>query len=161
MRTTIDVNGTTHDLTLQKVKGGWQIDVDGDTFTLLLDRNGSGTLVRVGERTLHVELAGPGRARVDGEPVAYRIQAVSGTLLQGATGPARATHVRPPMNGKLERFAVATGAIVAKGDVLYVLEAMKMHNEVRAPVAGRVGAIHVAVGAVVEPRQIILDLEPL
>jgi biotin carboxyl carrier protein len=38
------------------------------------------------------------------------------------------------------------GSVVATGDVLVVLEAMKMEIEVRAPHAGTVAAVHVAAG---------------
>ena len=76
-----------------------------------------------------------------------------------ARGASPLTLVRPPMNGKLERILVQEGQQVAKGDVLFVLEAMKMHNEVKASSAGQVAAIHLVVGATVEPRQVVLDLK--
>lgn len=161
MDAALEVGGTTHDLRLTKGKGGWSVEVDGETFEARLDRNGAGLLVRIGERTLHVTLGRAGEAVVDGKPIAYRVQTVTGSALPGKAGPAHATHVRPPMNGKLERILVKQGQQVAKGDVLFVLEAMKMHNEVKAPVAGRVAALHLQVGATVEPRQVVLDLEPL
>ncbi|MEK6975503.1 MAG: biotin/lipoyl-containing protein [Candidatus Thermoplasmatota archaeon] len=161
MDATLDVDGRAHDVRLAKGKSGWSVEVDGDAFEARLDRNGSGVLVRIGDRTLHVSLGRPGEAVVDGKPIAYRVQTVSGSAVPGKAGPAHATHVRPPMNGKLERILVKPGQEIAKGDVLFVLEAMKMHNEVKAPVAGKVAAIHLQAGATVEPRQIVLDLEPL
>lgn len=161
MRALLEVNGVPHELTLTRQGDHWQVEVDGDLFPVRLERNGSGTLLRVGDRTLHVELEPLGRARVDGHAITYRIHEVAGTAAAAAGGPARATPVRPPMNGKLERLLVQPGQEVAKGEVLFILEAMKMHNEVKSPVAGRVAAIHLAAGATVEPRQVILDLEPL
>jgi pyruvate carboxylase subunit B len=62
------------------------------------------------------------------------------------------------MNGKVERILVKAGQAVAKGDVLFVLEAMKMQNEVRSPVAGTVQAVHAAAGAVVEPSQVLVEI---
>ena len=162
MDVTLDVDGQTHDLRLAKAKGGgWSVEAGGEGMEARLERNGTGVLVRIGGRTLHVEVARDGSARIDGKPVAYRIQSVAGTAVAGASGPGHATHVRPPMNGKLESIRVKPGQQVAKGDVLFVLEAMKMHNEVKAPVAGKVAAVHLAAGATVEPRQVVLDLEPL
>jgi biotin carboxyl carrier protein len=160
MRATLEVAGRTHDLELERAPGGaWMVTVDGEAFQARLEPNGDGVLVRVGERTLHLRLA-PGHAVVERRPVPFRILGVE--LAAAAAGKAggHVTHVRPPMNGKLERLLVKTGEAVAKGDVLFVLEAMKMQNEVRAPVAGRVAAIHLAAGATVEPRQVVLDLEP-
>lgn len=161
MDVTLDVDGTPHDLGLSKAKGGWTVEAGGEALQATLERNGSGLLVRIGGRTLHVELAKDGSARIDGQPVTYRILSVTGTAVAGAPGAHHATHVRPPMNGKLESVRVAAGQKVAKGDVLFVLEAMKMHNEVKAPVAGVVKAVHLAAGATVEPKQVVLDLEPV
>ena len=64
------------------------------------------------------------------------------------------------MTGKLDSFRVEVGQAVAKGDVLFVLEAMKMLNEVRAPAAGTVTAIHLKPGATLETSQVVLELGP-
>ena len=159
MDVTLEVDGVPHDLSLAKGKDGWVVGVGGEEMAAKLERNGSGVLVRIAGRTLHVEVARDGTARIDGQPVAYRIQSVTGTAVAGAAGAHHATHVRPPMNGKLDSIKVKAGQAVAKGDVLFVLEAMKMHNEVRAPVAGVVKAVHLQAGATVEPKQVVLDLE--
>jgi glutaconyl-CoA decarboxylase len=45
------------------------------------------------------------------------------------------------MPGKILRVAVQTGATVEEGDLLLVLEAMKMENEINAPVGGTVQEI--------------------
>ncbi len=160
MRALIEVAGVPHEVNLVRDGAKWQVEVDGDPFAVSLERNGSGALLRVGDRVLRVELQAPGLARIDSHPVAYRIHEATGTAAPGAAGQARATHVRPPMNGKLERVLVQTGQVVAKGEVLFILEAMKMQNEVKAPVAGRVATVHLQAGQAVEPRQVVLDLEP-
>lgn len=159
MEVTLDIEGHVHDLVLAKDGQRWTLDVDGQSLAAHLERNGSGILARIGDRSLHVELIAPGEARIDGHRITYRIQSVRGTTTAAGAQAAHTVHVRPPMNGKLERILVAAGQDVQKGDVLFVLEAMKMHNEVKAPQAGRVAAIHVQAGATVEPRQIILDLD--
>lgn len=160
MDVTIDVAGTPHDLHLAKRQGGYDVQAGDETLGAQLQRNGAGTLVRIGDRTVRVDLGRPGEARIDGKPVAYRILAVSGSAVEGPAAKSHGTHVRPPMNGKLSSVNVAVGQVVAKGDVLFVLEAMKMHNEVKAPVAGKVAAVHLQAGATVEPKQVVLDLEP-
>lgn len=161
MDVTIEVAGATHDLHLAKRKDGYDVQAGGETVAATLERNGTGVLVRVGGRTLHVELGPGGQARIDGKPAPYRLLSVTGTARVGGAARAHGTHVRPPMNGKLERILVAPGQVVAKGDVLFVLEAMKMHNEVKSPAAGKVTAVHLQAGATVEPRQVVLDLEPV
>ena len=58
--------------------------------------------------------------------------------------------VRAPMPGRIASIAVAPGQIVARGDVLFTLEAMKMEHSVLAPVAGEVRQVLVTAGAQVE-----------
>jgi biotin carboxyl carrier protein len=54
------------------------------------------------------------------------------------------------MHGVVIEVKVETGDAVTEGQVLAVVEAMKMMNEIRAHRAGTVEAIHAAAGATVE-----------
>jgi biotin carboxyl carrier protein len=56
------------------------------------------------------------------------------------------------MNGVVVEIPVSAGAQVAEGDVVVVIEAMKMMNEIRAHKAGTIATVHVAPGAGVEAR---------
>ena len=67
-----------------------------------------------------------------------------------------AVKVNAPMPGKI--LAVKTGAAVKKGDVLLILEAMKMENEVVAPQDGTVASVNVAEGAMVESGDVLATL---
>ena len=70
-----------------------------------------------------------------------------------ATGTARAAdgpELRAPMQGTLVAFAVADGDEVAAGDLVCVIEAMKMENHVVAHRDGTVSAVSLEVGAAVE-----------
>ena len=58
--------------------------------------------------------------------------------------------VKSPMPGNILKINVALGQKVKEGDVLIVLEAMKMENEIVAPKAGSVAQIAVSKGQVVE-----------
>ncbi|MEA2665267.1 MAG: acetyl-CoA/propionyl-CoA carboxylase, biotin carboxylase, biotin carboxyl carrier protein, partial [Candidatus Eremiobacteraeota bacterium] len=57
-----------------------------------------------------------------------------------------------PMHGVVVEIPVAQGAAVNEGDVVAVIEAMKMMNEIRAHKTGTVATVHVAAGATVEAR---------
>jgi glutaconyl-CoA/methylmalonyl-CoA decarboxylase subunit gamma len=61
--------------------------------------------------------------------------------------PANGTKINAPMPGKILSVKVSPGQAVNRGDVLMILEAMKMENEIQAPVAGTVTAIAVSEGA--------------
>ena len=58
--------------------------------------------------------------------------------------------VKAPMPGNILKINVAPGQKVEEGDVLIVLEAMKMENEIVATKAGTVAQVAVSKGAVVE-----------
>ena len=53
------------------------------------------------------------------------------------------------MPGTILEVRVSNGQAVKEGDVLFILEAMKMENEILAPVAGKVAAVSVAKGTTV------------
>ncbi len=67
-----------------------------------------------------------------------------------ATAPAGGETVSSPMPGTILSVNVQNGAAVKKGDVLMVLEAMKMENEIMAPCDGTVSALNVQKGSTVE-----------
>lgn len=58
--------------------------------------------------------------------------------------------ITSPMPGNILKINVAQGQHVSEGDVLIVLEAMKMENEISATKSGTVAQINVTKGAVVE-----------
>jgi acetyl/propionyl-CoA carboxylase alpha subunit len=67
-------------------------------------------------------------------------------------------HLKAPMPGLVVALPVADGQKVEKGDVLLVLESMKMQNELKAPRTGTVSRIRVGVGDSVEQRQTLLSV---
>ena len=69
--------------------------------------------------------------------------------------------VRAPLQAQIVDWLVAPGDRVRPGDVLVVLEAMKMEHEVRATEGGRVLARLFEVGESVEAHQELLRLTPL
>jgi acetyl/propionyl-CoA carboxylase alpha subunit len=66
--------------------------------------------------------------------------------------------VLSPMHGVVVDIPVVAGAIVAQGDIVAVIEAMKMMNEIRAHRAGTIATVHVAAGATVEARTALVSL---
>ena len=73
-------------------------------------------------------------------------------------GSAGATVVKAPMPGNIMKINAKVGAAVKKGDVLIVLEAMKMENDICAPADGTVASIEVAQGATVETDAVLVTL---
>ena len=73
----------------------------------------------------------------------------------GAQG---AVKVNAPMPGKILSVKVSAGQAVKKGDVLLILEAMKMENEVVAPQDGTVASVNVSAGDSVEAGAVLASL---
>jgi biotin carboxyl carrier protein len=67
-------------------------------------------------------------------------------------------HLRAPMPGLVVSIPVVEGQSIQKGDVLLVLESMKMQNELRSPREGMVARVRVEVGDSVEQRQTLLSV---
>ena len=75
-----------------------------------------------------------------------------------ASAPAGATVVSAPMPGTILDIKVSAGQSVKAGDVLCVLEAMKMENEIVAPAAGVVAAINTSKGASVNTGDALVSI---
>lgn len=69
-----------------------------------------------------------------------------------------AISVKAPMPGTILSFTVSIGDSVSEGQVVAILEAMKMENELTAPASGKVKSIHVEKGSSVIENQIILQI---
>ncbi len=63
--------------------------------------------------------------------------------------------VTSPMPGTILNVNVQNGAAVKKGDVLMILEAMKMENEIMAPCDGTIASVNVQKGASVETGAVL------
>jgi len=69
------------------------------------------------------------------------------------------TNITAPMPGTILDVNVKVGDTVKKGDVLLILEAMKMENEIMAPVDGKVVAVNVDKGVSVKPGELMVVLK--
>ena len=70
-----------------------------------------------------------------------------------------AISVKATMPGTILSFNVAVGDKVEEGQVVAILEAMKMENEITAPASGEVKSIHVEKGSSVVEGQVILQIK--
>jgi biotin carboxyl carrier protein len=67
--------------------------------------------------------------------------------------------VEIPITGKIISVNVKAGDKVGEGDVLCLLESMKMENPILAPVAGTVAEISLSAGQVVEAGDVLAVIE--
>lgn len=75
-----------------------------------------------------------------------------------ASGAVGAVKVNAPMPGKILAVKANAGQAVKKGDVIIVLEAMKMENDIVAPQDGTIASVSCAVGDSVEAGALLASL---
>jgi len=75
-----------------------------------------------------------------------------------ASGAQGAVKINAPMPGKVLSVKASVGAAVTKGQVIMILEAMKMENEIVAPQDGTIASIDVSEGASVEAGTVLASL---
>jgi len=118
----------------------------------------SGATVAVGESRLNVEI-GEERAIIDG--IAHLLETEgfeerpSGGRPQAASAEAGNGVLTAIMPGLIIKVPLAVGDAVKSGDVVVVLEAMKMENEICSPIDGVVKQLAVQRGDVVEQNQLL------
>ncbi len=89
-------------------------------------------------------------------PVAAPVVATAAPAAK--TSGAGSVKIPAPMPGKVLAIKVKVGDVVKKGDVMMILEAMKMENEIVALEDGTVASIDVSEGAMVEASDILASL---
>jgi biotin carboxyl carrier protein len=101
---------------------------------------------------------------VDAAPVALPpVYIGGGAGGGGGAAPAAggsANAVTAPLAGSVRKILVEVGQSVNAGDVVAVLEAMKMETEITAPKSGKIAKILVDVGAAVQGGDPIIDIDP-
>lgn len=75
-----------------------------------------------------------------------------------AAGSEGAVKVNSPMPGKILSVKASVGQAVKRGEVIMILEAMKMENEIVAPSDGTIASINVNEGASVEAGSVLASL---
>lgn len=121
----------------------YRITVNGTSYDVAVEELGAGA-APVAAAPVAVAPAAPAPAAPAPAPV--------------ASGAAGGVTVSSPMPGKILSVKASVGQAVKKGDVILVLEAMKMENEVVAPEDGTIATINVAANDSVEAGDTLATL---
>ncbi len=116
-----------------------------------------GYTVTVGGKKYAVKLDG-NKATVNGKSYDITIAEGAAAAAAPAAGGGAGAEVDAPLPGLILDIKVSVGDSVAEGDVLLIMEAMKMESPVKAPAAGTVAAINVGKGDQVTAGQSLVTL---
>ena len=141
----VTVNGTPYAIDYMQVG-------DQPVYSLLVNGESFDAHVYQDEAVWQVMFqGGVYRAVVDDERERHLRAALSGNVAEH-----KEFHLRAPMPGLVVAVPVQEGQAVNKGDVLLVLESMKMQNELCSPRAGTVTRLRVKPGDRVEQKETLL-----
>ena len=151
---TLTLGGRTYAVTVN----GDSVLVDGQPFVVRVD----GDKVLVDNLPYEVRIEGD-RAIVGGIAHSLKVEGLEGHKAAGPkraqAAPAGEGAVTAIMPGKIIRVLVKPGDQVNEGDVICILEAMKMENELRAPKAGTIEALYAEPGQDVEMGSVLAEIK--
>ncbi len=145
----VSIDGAEFQAILEELcPGEARVTFEGQTKRIFVQPTGSGWRIRIRGRTLHVDVADK------------RLRELS-EIGAPAGGTSSHHELRAPMPGLVVRLPVEVGTVLAPGDPLVVIEAMKMENELQAEGAGVVEWIGVSVTESVNRDQVLMKLGPI
>ena len=137
----------------------YQVKVDGKIFEVEVEKVGGGY-----QSLTPGSLNAAGAFQPQAQPVQQQAQpapapaAASAPAAPAASGSGADGEVVSPMPGKILQVIADNGAHVEAGDVILILEAMKMENEIVAPIAGTV-SLSVSVGQTVDTDALLATVK--
>jgi biotin carboxyl carrier protein len=138
-----ELDGRAYELDAHESADGFLLTYNGAVFNCRVEgrpQSGNPIEIIVGANEYLVTLTDPKRLR--------------SAASAGAQGDA-AARIIAPMPGKVVRVMVEAGSVVAAGDGIIVVEAMKMQNEIKAPKAGTVITLNTQTGATVNGGDVL------
>lgn len=137
----------------------YNITVNGTTYEVIVEEAGSvaGAPVYTAPAAYTAPVA-PVAPVAPAAPVASAPAAAPKAAPAAPAGPAGANKVTAPMPGTILDVKVSAGQSIKKGDVVCILEAMKMENEIPAPCDGVVASVNVQKGASVSANDLIATI---
>ena len=124
-------------------------------YSLLVDGKSFEGFVYPGEEAWEVLLMGRQYPVTVEDEREKRLRAAAG----GSVSEAGELHLKAPMPGMVVTIPVEEGQKIEKGQVVLILESMKMQNELKSPRAGIIGRVRVKPGESVDQRQTLLSVQ--
>jgi biotin carboxyl carrier protein len=96
---------------------------------------------------------------LEGEPSLMIINGMTFLVSKGSLGNASVKELKAPINGQITDVLVLPASQVKKGQILVILEAMKMENQIKSPVNGRIKEVRVVKGQAVKMGETVVTFE--
>jgi biotin carboxyl carrier protein len=141
------VNGKTYEVDFESVNGQ-------PVYSLIVDGHSHESYIYQGDDNWQVLMRGRLYPVTVEDEREKRLRAAAG----GGVAETGEFHLRAPMPGLVVSINVSEGQDVKKGQVILILESMKMQNELKAPRDGTIGRIRVKPGESVEQKQTLLSV---
>ncbi|MFV9456913.1 acetyl/propionyl/methylcrotonyl-CoA carboxylase subunit alpha, partial [Rhodococcus sp. NM-2] len=158
-------DGTSFDVYTKWIETEWDNQIEPFTGTQPIDEDETGprqnVVVEVGGRRVEVSLPGQFTLGTGAGAAAGAVRKKPKARTRGGAhgGAASGDAVTAPMQGTVVKVAVEEGQQVAEGDLIAVLEAMKMENPVNAHKAGVVTGLAVEPGAAITQGTVLAELK--
>jgi biotin carboxyl carrier protein len=143
----VSVDGKIYEVDFESVSGQ-------PVYSLIVDGRSHESYIYQGEENWQVLLRGRLYPVTVEDEREKRLRAAAG----GGVAETGEFHLRAPMPGLVVAVPVTEGQEIKKGQVILILESMKMQNELKAPRDGTIGRIRVKAGETVEQRQTLLSM---
>lgn len=134
----------------------YKITVDGKAYEVEVEDVGSSTSAQSVSAPISTPVAAAQAAPVEVKPSAQAPVAAAAPKAPAAEP--KGEVLRAPMPGTILSVTASVGKTVKRGDILLVLEAMKMENEILAPRDAKIVAVNVAKGSTVNSGDVLLVL---
>ena len=144
----VSVDGKVYEIDFESVSGQ-------PVYSLIVDGRSHEAYIYQGEEDWQVLLRGRLYTVTAEDEREMRLRAAAG----GRVSETGEFHLRAPMPGLVVTIPVSEGQEVKKGQVILILESMKMQNELKAPRDGTIGRIRVRPGESVEQKQTLLSVQ--
>jgi acetyl/propionyl-CoA carboxylase alpha subunit len=135
------------------------LSVEGESVTIGAGRDSEGETFTAGPAWAWDMAASDGETWVAGGPEAFAFRLVE-PVVEGAAAGAQGS-LEAPMPGTVLELRVVPGETVAEGQVLVVIESMKMEMSLTAPTEATVADVLVVAGEGVKQGQSLVELEPV
>jgi len=125
-----------------------KVKVDGEEYDVELEKQDGVWNVTIEGKIFNIEIEGGS------------VGETSGSKRKKSARGKKSGTISSTIPGKIVSISIKEGQIVSEGDVVMILEAMKMQNEIQAPLSGMVTAINCKPGDSVEANSPLIIIQP-